>query len=108
MTRHGVTIPKGSPVEPILGAANRDPAAFDDPDSFDIGRTPNRHLAFSLGNHFCLGAHLARLEARIALGNLIQRCPDLRLAVAPSELKLLAIPLWHRHQSLPLALGRSA
>ena len=105
VTRHGVLIPKGAPVEPILGAANRDPAVFDDPETFDIGRSPNRHLGFSHGNHFCLGAHLARLEARVALGNLIARNPNLRLAVDPSEIERVAMPLWHRHHRLPVVLG---
>ena len=62
ITLHGVTIPKGKPVMPLFGAANHDPRAFDDPQTFDIGRTPNRHLGFGHGVHFCLGAHLARLE----------------------------------------------
>jgi len=105
VTLHGVTIPRGSAVMPLLGAANRDPAVFDEPDVFDIARTPNKHLAFGHGIHFCLGAPLARMETKIALTNLLQRNPNLRLAVEPEELQLRRIPLWHRYQSLPVVLG---
>jgi cytochrome P450 len=102
---HGITIPKGSAVVPVLGAANHDPRAFDAPDRFDITRSPNRHLAFGHGPHFCLGAQLARMETRLALGTLLERCPNLRLTVKPEQLRLQKLPLWHRHQSLPVVLG---
>lgn len=101
----GVTIPRGSLVMPLLGSANRDPAAFENPDEFDPARSPNRHLGFGHGIHYCLGAPLARLETRIALTNLLKRNPNLRLAVDPSELKLQNAPLWQRYQSLPVVLG---
>jgi len=64
---HGAVIPRGKRVLVMIGAANRDPQLFYDPERFDIGRTPNPHLAFGYGIHFCIGALLARLEARVAL-----------------------------------------
>jgi len=76
----GQTIPAGSLVLPVIGSANRDPRQFPDPDRFDIGREPNRHLAFGHGAHFCLGAALSRLEARIALSDLLARFERFELA----------------------------
>jgi cytochrome P450 len=83
----GVVVPHGDIVVPVLLAANRDPAVFPDPDVFDIGRSPNRHLGFGHGIHFCLGAPLARLEGRIAIDALLRTFPLLTLAVDPSELE---------------------
>jgi pimeloyl-[acyl-carrier protein] synthase len=70
----------GELLSAVIGAANRDPAQFPNPDQFDITRDPNRHLAFGFGIHFCLGAPLARLEARIAFGRLLAQLPALQLA----------------------------
>jgi cytochrome P450 len=70
---HGTAIPKGAFVLPVVGAANRDPERFPDPHRFDIARDPNPHVAFGHGIHFCLGAALARLEARVALADLLSR-----------------------------------
>lgn len=79
---HGVAVPAGSMVLAVIGAANRDPAAFPDPGRFDITRDPNPHLAFGHGPHFCLGAPLARLEARVALADLLGRVDAIELATA--------------------------
>ncbi|RAP78182.1 cytochrome P450 [Paenibacillus montanisoli] len=79
----GQKIRQGQVVQVMLGAANRDPAQFDQPDRFNIERAPNRHLAFASGAHFCLGAPLARLEGEIALTVLMNRFPKLRQADRP-------------------------
>ena len=102
---HGVKIPKGAPVVPLWGSANHDPDAFDQPERFDIGRSPNHHLAFGHGSHFCLGSQLARMEVRIAIQALLERNPGLRLAVNPAELRLQRMPFWHRYESIPIELG---
>jgi cytochrome P450 len=73
----GVLLQRGTIVGALLAAANRDPDRFPDPDRFDVGRTENRHVSFGLGNHYCLGASLARLEAQETLGALLRRFPDL-------------------------------
>ena len=105
ITMSGQTIPKGATVMPLLGAANHDPAIFGNPETFDIERSPNRHLGFGQGIHYCLGAPLARLETKIALSKLLERNPNLRLAVPPNELKLLTRPGWHQYKEMPVVLG---
>ncbi len=85
VTFDGLTIGKGEMVMPFIGAADRDPAQFPDPDRLDITRTDNRHIAFGWGIHFCLGAPLARVEGQIAISTLVQRLPKLALATDRPE-----------------------
>ncbi|MEM7534565.1 MAG: cytochrome P450 [Chloroflexota bacterium] len=101
----GIEIPKGTLVMPLIGSANRDESVFDNADTFDITRTPNRHLGFGNGIHYCLGAPLARLEGKIALNTIINRYPNLRLAVEPSALSYIQRPFTHRLTALPVALN---
>ncbi|MEU3606824.1 cytochrome P450 [Streptomyces sp. NPDC035033] len=101
---HGQKVPAGGSVLPLLGAANRDPEVFEDPERFDVTRSPNPHLGFGHGVHFCLGANLARMEARVALQVLFERHPDLSLAVDRGELALEPMPLWTRFRELPVVL----
>ncbi len=79
VTYKGQTFPAGSFVAFLLGAANRDPAQFDEPGRLELGRANNKHLAFGGGIHYCLGAPLARLEGEIAFGTLARRLPRLAL-----------------------------
>jgi cytochrome P450 len=81
----GITIPKNSTVDVLLGAAHRDPDVFHDPDRFNVERDPNPHFAFGGGIHYCLGAQLARVEARAAIGALVQRLPRMRLVSTKVE-----------------------
>lgn len=76
----GVALEKGTYVHLGIGAANRDPAQFDDPERLDIGRWPNKHLAFGSGAHACAGMSLARMEGRVAIGRLIERFPSIERA----------------------------
>ena len=76
VTLHDRAIPKGARVHLLYAAANRDPRVFEHPDRFDIARSPNHHLAFGLGIHFCLGASLARMELRVGLQELLRVAPD--------------------------------
>ncbi len=76
MEHHGVTVPAGSAILFLIGAANRDDRRFPDGDRFDIHRRDGQHLTFSYGIHFCLGAALARLEGRVALEELLARFPE--------------------------------
>ncbi|MBN9266029.1 MAG: cytochrome P450 [Hyphomicrobium sp.] len=100
----GVTLKEGDRLFAIINAANRDGSQFTDPDKVDVGRQPNRHLTFGQGPHFCLGAQLARLEARIALPQLIERFPNMSPGSSP--------PVWldslvmRGLKSLPVRTGR--
>jgi len=100
VTVGGRTIGKGEMVMPFIGAADRDPAQFPHPDRLDITRADNRHIAFGLGIHFCLGAPLARVEGQIAIGTLVRTLPKLALATDTPEYRqsltlrgLQALPL---------------
>jgi cytochrome P450 len=81
----GFAVARGTPVTLCIGAANRDPEQFGDPERFDIRRDPNRHLALGFGIHQCAGLSLARLEARIAIGRFVQRFPSYQLSGAPTR-----------------------
>jgi cytochrome P450 len=82
---HGTRVEEGQKIAALLGAANRDPAVFGDPDRFDVRRSPNPHLGFGAGIHFCLGAPLARVEVQAVLGALRSRLPGLVLANEPER-----------------------
>jgi cytochrome P450 len=79
----GVPLPGGTPLTLCIGAANRDPVQFPDPDVLDIRRSPNRHLAFASGPHQCAGLHIARLEGRIGIAAFLRRFPRYRLRGTP-------------------------
>ncbi|MGH3573052.1 MAG: cytochrome P450, partial [Pseudonocardiaceae bacterium] len=100
----GDTIPAGEIVLAGLLAANRDPACLAQPDELDITRTDNPHLAFGHGIHHCLGAPLARLEGRIALGTLLARFPRLRLAVSAQQLTWREGVIMNGLAALPVAM----
>ncbi len=97
---HGVTIPKGQQVALILGAANRDPDQFADPNTFDITRSEIKHVAFGGGPHFCLGAAMGRLEGQMALATLLQRFPHLKLTDKPIAWR--PYPVFRGLRGLPL------
>jgi len=101
----GVQIPAGEVLYPSMLAANRDPRPFADPDTFDIRRDAHGHVGFGHGIHFCLGAPLARLEGRIALGRLFDRFPGIRLAAEPGALVYRNSSLIHGPVSLPVHLA---
>ncbi len=99
----GAMIPAGRAVLVFIGGANRDPALFEQPEEFRIDRPdPGRHLSFSLGIHHCLGASLARLEARIAVEELLRRFPTLEPAGSPTRRSLLVL---RGFESVPVRSG---
>jgi cytochrome P450 len=101
----GTLVPAGAFVLVVLGAANRDPAQFHAPDTFDIARHPNDHVAFGDGIHACIGAHLARLQGRIALGSVIERFPNVRLREPDEPLRYQGSLLSRGLSSLPMLVG---
>ena len=93
----------------ILGSADRDPERFEAPDELDItAERDARHIGFSRGSHFCLGAPLARLEGEIALETLLRRLPGVRLAVAPEELRWRTVPFVRTFETIPIVWDVSA
>ena len=100
----GITIPKGSMVWAGIASANRDPQAFERADILDLGRQPNRHLAFGQGIHYCVGAPLARLEAQIAFSALLRHFPDMRLAQPRKALRWRSSPVLRGLEALPVIL----
>jgi cytochrome P450 len=100
----GQELNAGAPVVAWIGSANRDEAQFPKPECFDLDRQPNRHLAFGQGIHYCLGAPLARLEARIALTSMLNRIESITLA-PEAELERLPSNLVYGLTSLPLILN---
>ena len=101
---HGQVLPAGAFVLPMIGSANRDPRQFQDADRFDIARSPNAHLAFGHGAHFCLGASLSRLEAKIALADILNRFHTIEPASSEPWLPRPALHV-HGPASLPLRVG---
>ena len=97
----GKQIAKGDRLSLTLGAANRDPAQFPDPDRMDISRTDNRHVGFGFGIHFCLGAALARMEGQLAIGAVVERMPELRLE--STDLVWRDNPILRSLNALPVA-----
>src|SRR5262249_20250881 len=92
----GVPVKEGQKVLSSYGAANRAPEVFTDPDTFDIHRAPNPHLAFGAGRHFCLGSYLARAELVTMFTTLVKRMPDLR---PTGDVE------WHVHPQTPSVVG---
>jgi cytochrome P450 len=92
----GVLLPAGSTASVMLGAANRDPERFADPDAFDIARRGPRSIGFGAGIHFCIGAALARLETTVLFPRILRRFPDLALAGRPVRRNTIAIRGFHR------------
>jgi len=97
----GVDLPAGSFITLAIGSANRDPAAFEQPEQLDITRKPNPHLAFGQGHRACAGMNVARLEARIAFVRLSARCPGLQLRGAPQRDPRIRFRGW---RTLPVSL----
>ncbi|WP_257459592.1 cytochrome P450 family protein [Archangium lipolyticum] len=101
----GVTIPKGDLVFAVIASANRDERQFQNPDTLDLSREPNKHLSFGMGIHYCLGAPLARLEGQIAIQTLVNRFPRLRLSKPAESLKWRTGFLMRGPKQLPVSLS---
>src|SRR5208283_1060398 len=101
----GTDVAVGELLFVILAAANHDPRQFENPDSFDVARTANDHLAFGEGIHFCLGANLARMEGAIAISSMLERLPNLRLADPDASLQYRGSYLLRGLKTLPMSIG---
>ena len=101
----GVRIPRGHRVFAALASANRDERQFDAPDAMILDREPNRHVAFGLGAHYCLGHPLARLEGQIAIPTLLRRFPDLKLDAPTGPLRRRPGLLLNSLETLPLTFA---
>jgi hypothetical protein len=98
----GTTLSEGTSITIAIGAANRDPAQFPDPDRFDAGRNPNRHVAFGQGAHACAGMNVARMEGRVAFSRLLARFPRIEPAGAPERDRRIR---FRGFRSLPVRFG---
>jgi len=105
MEFYGQVISTGELVAGSLLGANRDPRVFQNPDTLDIARNPNKHVAFGNGIHYCVGAPLARLEGAIAFTTLVQRLPNLALTVDVNEIKWSQTVLLRAMKSMPVTVG---
>lgn len=105
---HGTSLREGEKIMLLFESANFDEAVFDQPESFDIQRNPNSHMAFGFGTHFCLGNQLARLELSLMTGRVLQRLPDLRLASDDSSLPLRPANFVSGLESMPVVFSPSA
>ena len=101
---HGQSLRRGDYIVAWLGAANADPARFSDPEKLNVSRSPNPHVSFGSGIHFCLGAQLARAEAQVGFERLFTRYPRLALAVADSELRYAGNMAFRALVALPVRL----
>jgi cytochrome P450 len=101
----GQAVAAGDPVLVVLAAADRDPSRFPGPDALDLARTDNQHLGYGHGIHYCLGAPLARLEGRTAIGTLLRRLPDLQLAAEPADLRWRGGLIMRGLRTLPVRFG---
>ena len=101
----GTLIPSGAVLLVMLGAANRDPAQFPDPERFDVGRHPNQHVAFGNGIHSCIGSQLARLQGQVVIGAMLERFPALRLRNPEAPLEYSGSLLSRGLSTLPLVTG---
>jgi cytochrome P450 len=100
----GRPLHRGEAVLPMLASANADPARFHEPLRLDVGRSPNPHVAFGTGSHFCLGAQLARVEAQVVFQKLLTRFPKLSLAVPPGALRYTGTLGFRALTALPVRL----